>query len=127
MSKETFKMFVRSNPRLLDYVKNNQMTWQKFYEMYDMYGENHSVWNDFLGDATMNTATTASNSTISSKTLGDTPIKDIFNMVKQMDLETVRKGVDGLQKAVGLMQDLTASRRGNTNYQARPLYQHLED
>lgn len=122
MSKETFKMFVRSNPRLLDYVKNNQMTWQKFYEMYDMYGENHSIWNDYLGAATISSA-----SSISSKTIGDTPIKDIFNMVKQMDLDTVRKGVDGLQKAVGLMQNLTSSRRGNTNYQARPLYQHLED
>lgn len=122
MSKETFKMFVRSNPRLLDYVKNNQMTWQKFYEMYDMYGENNSIWNDYLGANTI-----SSTSSISSKTIGDTPIKDIFNMVKQMDLETVRKGVDGLQKAVGLMQDLTSNRRGNTNYQARPLYQHLED
>lgn len=121
MSKETFKMFVRSNPKLLDYVKSNQMTWQKFYEMYDMYGENHSIWNDYLG------TTISSTSSTSSKTLGDTPIKDIFNMVKQMDLETVRKGVDGLQKAVGLMQDLTSSRRSNNNYQARPLYQHLED
>lgn len=127
MSKETFKMFVRSNPRLLDYVKNNQMTWQKFYEMYDMYGENHSIWNDYLGKTTVNSSKESSLSTISSKTIGDTPIKDIFNMVKQMDLETVRKGVDGLQKAVGLMQDLTSSRRGNNNYQARPLYQHLED
>lgn len=126
MSKETFKMFVRSNPRLLDYVKSNQMSWQKFYEMYDMYGENHSIWNEYLGTTTVNAATSSSNSTTFSKTIGDTPIKDIFNMVKQMDLETVRKGVDGLQKAVGLMQDLTSTRKNN-NYQARPLYQHLED
>ena len=125
MSKETFKMFVRSNPGLLDYVKNNQMSWQKFYEMYDMYGENHSIWNNYLHS---NTTSSTINSTInSSKTIGDTPIKEIFNMVKQMDLETVRKGIDGLQKAVGLMQDLTTSRRNNNNYQARPLYQHLED
>ena len=48
MSKESFKMFVRSNPKLLDYVRNNQMTWQKFYEMYDMYGENNSVWDNYL-------------------------------------------------------------------------------
>ena len=128
MSKETFKMFVRSNPRLLDYVKSNQMSWQKFYEMYDMYGENHSIWNDYLNtNNTNNTINTSTISSTSSKTIGDTPIKDIFNMVKQMDLETVRRGVDGLQKAVGLMQGLTTNRKTNTNYQARPLYQHLED
>jgi len=124
MSKETFKMFVRSNPRLLDYVKSNQMTWQKFYEMYDMYGENHSIWNDYIGTSISNT--TIQNTSTLTKTVGDTPIKEIFNMVKQMDLETVRKGVDGLQKAVGLVQDLATTRK-SSNYQARPLYQHLED
>lgn len=117
-------MFVRSNPRLLDYVKTNQMTWQKFYEMYDMYGENHSIWNDYL-NIPISTATAASIKSPAT-TIGDTSLKEIFNMVKQMDLETVRKGVDGLQKAVGLVQDLTSNRR-TSNYQARPLYQHLED
>ena len=123
MSKETFKMFVRSNPKLLEYVRNNQMTWQKFYEMYDMYGENHSIWNDYLSSSISNT--TASTK-ISPTTLGDTSIKEIFNMIKQMDLETVRRSVDGLQKAVGIVQDLTSGKKTN-NYQARPLYQHLED
>lgn len=130
MSKETFKMFVRSHPELVNYVNNNKMSWQRFYEMYDMYGENNSVWNSYFTTTTdtinPNVAATASN-TISKKTVGDTPIKEIFNMVKQMDLETVRKGVDGLQKAVGLVQDLTVNKKMATNYQARPLYQHLDD
>ena len=125
MSKETFKMFVRSNPELVDYVKSNKMTWQKFYEMYDIYGENHSIWNNYLNNS--NIESNLSNTITSAKTVGDTPIKDIFNMVKQMDLDTVRRGVDGLQKAVDLMQGLTSNRRINNNYQARPLYQHLED
>ena len=130
MSKETFKMFVRSHPELVNYVNNNKMSWQRFYEMYDMYGGNNSVWNSYFTTTTdtisTNVAATASN-TISKKTVGDTPIKEIFNMVKQMDLETVRKGVDGLQKAVGLVQDLTVNKKMATNYQARPLYQHLDD
>ena len=124
MSKETFKMFVRGNPSLLDYVRNGQMTWQRFYEMYDMYGENHSIWNSYIGvNGSSNIASTPAST---SGTLGDTSLKELFNMVKKMDLETVRRGVDGLQKAVGLVQDLTATKKVN-NYQARPLYQHLED
>ena len=40
MSKlEEFKNFVKDNPKLINYVKNNEMTWQKFYEMYDIYGK----------------------------------------------------------------------------------------
>ena len=39
MSKEDFKKFVKKNPRLLRYINNKEMTWQQFYEMYDLYGE----------------------------------------------------------------------------------------
>ena len=42
--KEEFKAFVRKNPILIKYVKNNEMNWQKFYEIYDIYGETHEVW-----------------------------------------------------------------------------------
>ena len=39
MSKETFKEFISKKPELIDYIKNGEMTWQKFYELYDIYGE----------------------------------------------------------------------------------------
>ena len=48
MSVDSFKMFVRKNPNLIKYVNNNEMTWQKFYEMYDLYGEEHDIWNDYV-------------------------------------------------------------------------------
>ena len=48
MSKlDQFKEFVKKNPNLVKYVKNNEMTWQKFYEIYDMYGEDTEVWKDY--------------------------------------------------------------------------------
>ena len=25
------------------------MTWQKFYEIYDLYGKDNAIWNDYLG------------------------------------------------------------------------------
>ncbi len=127
MSKESFKMFVRSHPELVRYVNSNQMTWQKFYELYDMYGENNSVWQTYFQSFPTSTSSVQeSSSKVTANTVGDTSLKDLFNLVKQMDLETVRKGVDGLSKAVALVQDLTSSKKQN-NYQARPLYKHLED
>ena len=50
MKKEEFKEFVKKNPRLITYVKNNEMTWQKFYEMYDLYGETNDIWNEYIID-----------------------------------------------------------------------------
>ena len=121
LGKEDFKRFVRSNPNLIDYVNRKEHTWQDFYEMYDIYGENSSIWDKYreVGD-------TASISNMSKTTVGDTSLKDLFNMIKKIDLESVRKGAEGLQKAITLVQDFTKPNNINT-YQARPLYQHFED
>ena len=37
--KERFKIFVRNHPVLVNHVRNKKMTWQQFYELYDLYGE----------------------------------------------------------------------------------------
>ena len=127
MSKETFKQFVRSHPSLVSYVNTGDTTWQKLYEMYDLYGENNSIWNSYFTSAqsTGNTVRQVAQSS-NQTTIGDTSLKDIFNMIKSMDLDTVKKGVDGLQKAVLLLQDFTSTKK-QEQYQARPLYKHLED
>lgn len=120
MGKVEFKSFVRSNPYLISHVNSGEYTWQKFYEMYDIYGENSSVWDKYkeIGDTV----------SIPPKvtTVGDTSLKELFNMVKKIDLESVRKGAEGLQKAIALVQDFSKPSISNT-YQARPLYQHFED
>lgn len=122
MSKEGFKRFVRSHPELVTHVNNGNMSWQKFYEMYDIYGENNSVWLKYQNSSNDNETL---NKTITS-TVGDTSLKDLFNMVKKIDLESVRKGAEGLQKAIALVQDFGTTNTTN-QYQARPLYKHLED
>ncbi len=127
MSKETFKQFVRTNPVLATFVNRGEVTWQRFYEMYDLYGENHSIWNEYLNQNTKSVVKEVREDAVKgATTLADTSIKDIFNMVKSMDLDTVKKGVDGLQKAVGLLQEFTGTKK-QEQYQARPLYKHLED
>ena len=115
MAKTDFKNFVRNHPNLINYVNSGNMTWQKFYELYDIYGENSSVWNKYIDI----------NSSSRNVTVGDTSLKDLFNMVKKIDLESVRKGAEGLQKAISLVQDF--SKPSISSYQARPLYQHFED
>lgn len=122
MSKETFKMFVRSNPKLIDYVTSKEKTWQEFYEMFEIYGENNSIWNTYLyGNGSSN------NTIIPSKKVGETKLNDIFNMIKGMDLDSIKKGVEGLQKAVGMIQEFGIGKSSNNQYQPKPLYQHLDD
>ena len=113
--KEKFKNFVKSNPILLKHVQTGKMTWQKFYEMYDMYGEDSEVWDDYL--------TFHSNI----KQEGNFGLLDI---IKNLDFDSIQTGVNSMQRVVSLLQDMSNKNKVNTpdnNYKPRPLYKHFED
>ena len=115
MSKETFKSFAKVHPELAKSVLAGKTSWQKLYELYDIYGESNSIWNDFL-----ETPTQASQSTF----------KDLFNAFRNLDMDSVQKGVSNLQKTIGLLQDIGLGKNSATsenNYEPRPLYRYFED
>ena len=108
---DKFKQFVKSNPQFATFIKDGTMTWQKFYELYDMYGENSSIWNDFKLDK-KNTPT----------------ISDIVNMAKKIDINKLQDGVNSLSKAVGLFSDLFTGNPNNiSEYKPRAIYQRFDD
>lgn len=122
MSKEAFKKFVRNHPELVLKVNNGEMTWQKFYQMYDMYGENSNVWNDYIIKSTSTNSLT--------NFTKETSVQELINMVKKVDLDTVRKGINSLQKAIGLVQDLgigNHKEESKNTYEPRPMYKYFED
>ena len=74
-----FKSFVRERPSLANYVNKNEMTWQKFYEMYELYGANNSIWDNYLS------TTSASSSS--------TSIKDMLGMFKNVNMNDLQEGI----------------------------------
>lgn len=117
MSKELFKQFVRKNPELGNSVMDNRTSWQKLYELYEMYGEESSVWDKYI---TRNLVTTPQTS--------ESSFSDLISMIKNVDLESVQKGVNSLQRTIGLLQDIgIGSSKKETVYEPRPLYQRFDD
>lgn len=113
MTKEEFKLFVKKNPRLLRYINSGEMTWQKFYEMYDMYGEESDVWNKYL---------------IESKESNNFSMGDILNHFKNINLDSVSESINSIQRVLGVLGDLTGSKTVNTNnYEPKPIYKHFDD
>ena len=114
MSKESFKDFARLHPELARSVVSNKVSWQKLYELYEIYGENSSVWNEYF------------NSNIDS----ENKISDIMSTIKKVDLKSVQNGIQSIQKVVGLLQDIGVGKVKDipkNDYEARPLYKYFED
>ena len=114
MSNESFKFFVRKHPELIDYVNSNQMTWQKFYDMYTLYGEDENTWNKYFKKNSIKNNT-----------------NEILNYIKNIDKDTLQKGISGIEKALSFIKDLGSSSNTppdyTSNYSPRPLYRSFDD
>lgn len=117
--KEEFKTFVRTKPELASYVADGTMTWQKFYELWSLYGSDNKVWDDYPKKIVKNADT--NNFSFSS----------IINSLKNVDMDSVQKGINSVQKAVELLQGFTTkdtlSSSKSSGYEPRQLFKKFED
>lgn len=115
--KEEFKAFVRKKPELAKYVNTGEMTWQKFYEQWTLYGEDENVWGKYLTQ----TKEVKKEEPFSFSSLAD--------MIKKVDMESVQKGVNSLQKVVELLQGFTVKDAisQTDSYKPRQLFKKFED
>ena len=118
--KDEFKLFVKNHPELVKYVNNNQMTWQKFYDMYILYGNNNEVWNDYLNKNQQG------NNQESNKT-DKVTLNEIISMIKRVDADSLQKNINNINKGLALIESLVSKDSTNTTYNPRPLYKKFED
>lgn len=113
--KEEFKEFIRSKPQLVEYIKNNEMTMQKFYEIYDVYGSDENAWSAYDRKETSNNGL------------------KINDIVKNLNLDELQKHINTAQKALGVVEDLTTKSSNTLNnivkgpLSSRPLNKFFED
>lgn len=114
MKYEEFKKFIKQKPELIKYVKENKMTWQKFYELYDIYGEDSEVWNKYI---------------LEDRSLD---ISKITNMVKNVDVDSIKSHINTAQKAIDFVGELTNKTQSSEPLikgpvSQRPLNKFFED
>ena len=92
MKSEEFKAFVKTKPELIKYVQNGEMTWQKFYELFDLYGEDEKIWNKYI-------------------LRNDTEkegLNKITDIVKNVNIDSIKEHIGTAQKAIDFVTDLTS-------------------
>ena len=114
MSKESFKLFARNHPELISSVMSGESSWQKLYELYDIYGDDNDVWSKYINN----------------KLTKEYRFRDVFNSIKNIDMDSFQKGVQNLQKTIGLLQGLSLGEGANLvnkTYTPKEVYHHMED
>lgn len=107
--KDEFKMFLRNKPELVTYIKNKDTSLQELYELYDIYGDDESIWNKY-----------SSNNS-----------NKITDIVKNIDIDKIEHHVNNAQKALNLMEDFTTNKNPidliKGPLSERPLNKFFED
>lgn len=114
--KEEFKEFVSRHPELTKFVNKNEMTWQKFYDMYSLYGEESDVWDDYFFKRVKKQEKEET-----------TSISDIVEAIKKVDVDTVQKNITAINKALTVISSLITKDEDKVSYKPRPLYKKFED
>ena len=112
---DEFKEFVKSKPELIKYVQSGEMTWQKFYELFDLYGTDDNIWNKYV---------------LHEK---NDSISKITDIVKNVDLDSIKNHIGTAQKAIDLVSGLTSKDASTVEsiikgpISPRPLNKFFED
>lgn len=119
--KDEFKGFVKGHPELVEFIKSKEMTWQDFYNIYDIYGEDESAWNKYFNgkDNTQSVGTVAG-------------LGELTNLVKNINMDNIQKHIKTAQKAISVIQELTGKTAPSAasniiNKTPRPLNKFFED
>jgi len=116
--KDDFKGFVKNHPELVNYIKSKEMTWQDFYNIYDIYGNDNSAWDKYFNKE--NNKTTVAG------------LGELTNLVKNINMDNIQKHIKTAQKAISVIQELTGKSAPSTasniiSKTPRPLNKFFED
>lgn len=89
MSKESFILYARRHPELANQVLSGKVSWQQLYEIYEIYGENNNILENY-----------------NKNNIDFNSFKEVFKAIKSVDLESIQNGIGSIQKTIGLIQDI---------------------
>lgn len=97
--KDEFKIFASKNKYLSNAVNSGKTTWQKLFEMFDIYGEESDIWNSFKIVKEVK----------EEKNLSST-VKSVIDNIKKIDVDKLEENIGSLQKALGFLEEIVVTK-----------------
>ncbi|MEH6944990.1 spore coat protein YlbD [Bacillus sp. JJ722] len=96
-SMEEFKVFIRNHPSLVKEVRRGIYTWQEIYEDWYLLGEQNTVWDGYRETA----IAVEQVSTVKQEEEQKDMIANVFESLKNIDVQSMQKHVSNLSQALG--------------------------
>jgi hypothetical protein len=96
---EKFKEFIKDKEFLIDKVNNKETTWQNLYEIYDLYGEDASIFKKET-----DTKETNNNSTNNSN---DNRVSSLLKAFEGVDVNKINENLEGVRKILAVLGEFS--------------------
>ena len=88
--KEEFKRFIKDKEFLIDKVIKGETSWQKLYEIYDLYGENASIFKEEVKEETRENKT-----------------NNLLKAFEDIDVNKINENLEGVRKILAVLGEFT--------------------
>lgn len=98
---DEFKAFIKDKEFLIDKVNNKEITWQGLYEIYDLYGENASIFhNENTNEINKEEAKTQ-------QANGDGKVNNLLKAFEGLDVNKINENLEGVRKILAVLGEFT--------------------
>ena len=89
-----FKKFIKDKEFLIDKVNNNETTWQKLYEIFDLYGEEASIFNE-------------KDERVENKINNDGRVNNLLKAFEGVDVNKINENLEGVRKILAVLSEFS--------------------
>ena len=95
---DKFKEFIKDKEFLIDKVNNKETTWQNLYEIYDLYGEDASIFKQKEEIKEENN---------SSQTSNDNRVNTLLKAFEGVDVNKINENLEGVRKVLAVLSEFS--------------------
>lgn len=102
---QEFKTFIKTQPVVMEKIHSGELTWQKVYEIYDIHGQNHPLFQSEKKEETPSETKTTTPKN------GSEYVNNALKMFQDIDMDKVTTNLQSIQKVMGIFGEIT---KGNS-------------